>query len=303
MMSAHEDADSGLGLATILETRTEFEARAAAVVLEDAGIPCMVNVPSIQSCVLGSGGIIGTVRLQVRGRDVQRAQQALASAREEGSSVDWDSVDIGPEDDPEVRHAARGVSGSSALKPIARIGMWCAIALVLAGILLPLIGAIRAALARGAGAIALVAMLSGCGYHLSGRVVEGGFDSVDMLPRSQAEDVGGAPVAGAMVELYRDPQTPKRKLVGTARTDDRGEFTMVLQDFGAGWMEERWLVRIRRNGYRGAEQSIELPGSPDGWRMLGTLTRGRAVPFSEPESGSSLRRQADSFSGPGAFPR
>lgn len=303
MMSAHDDADRGLDLETILETRTEFEARTAAVVLEDAGIPCVVNVPSIQSCVLGSGGIIGTVRLQVRERDVQRAQQAIASAREEGSSVDWDSVDIGPEDDPEMRHAARGLPGAAAMRPIARIGLWCAVALVLAGILLPLIGAIRAALVRGAGAIALVAVLSGCGYHLSGRVVEGGFDSVDMLPRSQAEDVGGAPVAGAMIELYRDPQTPKRKLVGTARADDRGEFTIVLQDFGAGWMEERWLVRIRRNGYKGAEQSIELPGSPDGWRMVGTLTRGRAVPFSEPESGSSLRRQADSFSGPGAFPR
>lgn len=303
MMSAHDDATSGDGPATILETRTEFEARAAAVVLEDAGIPCMVNVPSIQSGFLGTGGVIGTVRLQVRMRDVQRAQQALAAAREEGSSVDWDSVDLGPEDDPEVRHAARSVPGSSALKPIARIGMWCAVALVLAGILLPIIGAIRAALTKGAGALALVAVLSGCGYHLSGRVVEGGFDGIDMLPRSQAEDVAGAPVAGAMVELYRDPQSPKRKLVGTARTDDRGDFTMVLQDFGAGWMEERWLVRIRRNGFKGAEQSIELPGSPDGWRMVGTLTRGRAVPFSEPESGSSLRRQADSFSGPGAFPR
>ena len=302
-MSTQDEPRSGLDLSTILETRTEFEARAAAVVLEDAGIPCMVIVPSIQSCVLGSGGILGTVRLQVRERDVQRARQALASAREEGSSVDWDSVDIGPEDDPEVRHAARATPGASAMKPIARIGMWCAVLLVLAGILLPLIGAIRAALVRGAGAFALVAVLSGCGYHLSGRVVEGGFDSVDMLPRSQAEDVGGAPVAGAMIELYRDPQTPKRKLVGTARTDDRGDFTMVLQDFGAGWMEERWLVRVRRNGFRGAEQTVELPMSPDGWRMVGTLTRGRAVPFSDPESGSTLRRQADSFSGPGAFPR
>jgi hypothetical protein len=303
MMNADDDADGGLDLTTILETRTEFESRAAAVVLEDAGIPCMVSVPSIQSCVLGAGGILGTVRLQVRARDVQRAQQALASAREESSSVDWDSVDIGPEDDPEVRHAARGVPGSVAMRPIARIGMWCAVLLVLAGILLPLIGAIRAALVKGAGALALVAVLTGCGYHLSGRVVEGGFDSVDMLPKSQAADVGGAPLVGAMVELYRDPQTPKRKLVGTARTDDRGEFTMVLQDFGAGWMEERWLVRIRRNGYKGAEQTVELPGSPDGWRMVGTLTRGRAVPFSEPETGSSLRQQADSFSGPGAFPR
>jgi hypothetical protein len=303
MMSAYDDSGSGLDLTTVLETRTEFEARAAAVVLEDAGIRCLVNVPSIQSCVLGTGGVIGTVRLQVRERDVQRARQALASAREEGASVDWDSVDFGPEDDPEVRHAARAAPGDSALAPIARIGMWCAVLLVLAGLLLPLIGAIRAALVKGAGALALVAVLSGCGYHLAGRVVEGGFDSVDMLPRSQAEDVGGAPVAGAMVELYRDPQTPKRKLVGTARTDDRGEFTLVMQDFGAGWMEERWLVRVRRNGFKGAEQSIELPGSPDGWRMVGTLTRGRAVPFSEPESGGSLRRQADSFSGPGAFPR
>lgn len=303
MMSAHDDADAGLDLSTILETRTEFEARAAAVVLEDAGIRCVVNVPSIQSGLLGAGCTIGIVRLQVRSRDAQRAQQALAAAREEGSSVDWDSVDLGPEDDPEVRFAARGAPGASAMKPIARIGLWCALLLVLAGILLPLIGAIRAALARGAGALALVAVLSGCGYHLSGRVVEGGFDSVDMLPRSQAEDVGGAPVAGAIIELYRDPQTPKRRLVGTARSDDRGEFTMVLQDFGAGWMEERWLVRIRRNGFKGAEQTVELPGSPDGWRVVGTLSRGRAVPFAEPESGSSLRRQADSFSGPGAFPR
>jgi hypothetical protein len=303
MMSVDDEMGTQLDLTTLLETRTEFEARAAAVVLEDAGIPSMVIVPSIQSCVLGAGGVIGTVRLQVRARDLKRAQQALAAAREESASVDWDSVDIGPEDDPEVRHAARGAPGAAALRPIARIGMWCALALVLAGILLPLIGAIRAALVKGAGALALVAVLSGCGYHLSGRVVEGGFDSVDMLPRSQAEDVGGAPVAGASIELYRDPQSPKRRLVGTARTDDRGDFTIVLQDFGAGWMEERWLVRIRRNGFRGAEQSVELPMSPDGWRMVGTLTRGRAVPFSEPESGSSLRRQADSFSGPGAFPR
>jgi hypothetical protein len=302
-MSERGDACGDLGLATVLETGTEFEARAAAVVLEDAGIPCMVNVPSIQSCVLGAGGVLGTVRLQVRDRDVQRAQQALAAAREEGSSVDWDSVDLGPEDDPEVRHAARGALGASVMRPVARIGLWCAIALVGAAILMPLIGAIRALLVKGAGAIALVVVMSGCGYHLSGRVVEGGFDSIDMLPRSQADAADGAPVAGATIELYRDPQTPKRKLVGTGRSDERGEFTIVLQDFGAGWMEERWLVRIRRNGFKGAEQSVELPGSPDGWRMVGTLSRGRAVPFSDPESGSSLRRQADSFSGPGAFPR
>lgn len=302
-MGTDDDTGTGLDLTTLLETRTEFEARAAAVVLEDAGIPCMVSVPSIQSCVLGAGGVLGTVRLQVRQRDMQRAQAALASAREEGSSVDWDSVDIGPEDDPEVRHAARGAPGSSAMRPMARIGMWCAVVLVIGGLLLPLVAALRALLARGAGAVALAAALSGCGYHLSGRVVEGGFDSADVLPLRQAESVDGAPVAGATIELYRDPQSPKRKLVGTARSDDRGDFTMVLQDFGAGWMEERWLMRIRRAGYRGVEQTVELPMSPDGWRIVGTMSRGRAVPFSEPETGSSLRRQADSFSGPGAFPR
>jgi hypothetical protein len=45
MMSVDDEIGTQLDLTTLLETRTEFEARAAAVVLEDAGIPCMVIVP------------------------------------------------------------------------------------------------------------------------------------------------------------------------------------------------------------------------------------------------------------------
>lgn len=292
------------GLRTILQARTEFEARAAAVALEDAGIRSVVQVPAIETAFFGAGvsGPFGNVLLQVRAADAQRARAALDAARAEGASVDWGSIDVGP-DDAEVHAAARGAPGSAAMRPLARTGLWCAIALVVLSAVAMVASLVRSLLERGVVPALAVALLSGCGYTLQGKVVEGGFDAVDVLPRSQADAAGGAPVQSASVELYRDPSNPKRKLVGAARTDENGEFRMVLQDFGAGWMEERWLVRIRRAGYKGVEQTVELPMSPDKWTVLGTMSRGRAVPFTEAESGDALRRQADSFSGPGAFPR
>ena len=146
-----------------------------------------------------------------------------------------------------------------------------------------------------------VLLLAGCGYRLDGKVVDG-FGGVS-IGRTDDPDARKSGIGGATVELVREPDTMNRTVAARATSDASGRFTLDVGGFGAGWMEERWLVRIRRNGFKGVEQSVELPGSPDGWRVVGTMTRGRAVPFSDPESGSTLRRQADSFGGPGAFPR
>jgi hypothetical protein len=75
-----------------------------------------------------------------------------------------------------------------------------------------------------------------------------------------------------------------RAVAARATSDSSGRFELEVDGFGAGWMEETWLLRARRNGFETVEQEVDLPSDPKGRVMLLRLPRGRSRPFSEPES-------------------
>ncbi|MBX3354609.1 MAG: hypothetical protein KF724_02800 [Phycisphaeraceae bacterium] len=81
----------------LLEAGGEFEARTIVAVLEDAGIEAHIfvlgNLGLPHSLTPGSTGI----PVMVRQSSVEQAKAALEASKQLGASVDWDSVDVGPE--------------------------------------------------------------------------------------------------------------------------------------------------------------------------------------------------------------
>ena len=106
-----------------------------------------------------------------------------------------------------------------------------------------------------------------------------------VLQQKQANPIWGWDTPGTKVTVTFAGQTH----AATAGAD--GRFTLELQGFGAGWMDESWLLRVRRNGYENIEQEIQLPGSTDGRLLLVGMHRGRSAPFREPESSKGLMEE------------
>lgn len=113
----------------------------------------------------------------------------------------------------------------------------------------------------------------GCGsYKLQGRVISGTFPSVNFVEPGD-DRLNGAGVPGATVELVRDPQSLSAQSMGQVSTDGQGNFSLPVDSFGAGWLEEEWLLRVRHPRATMVEQLIRLPGN--GKMTLVTLTAGR----------------------------
>lgn len=262
------------------EARNEFEARCVQSVLEDAGIRS-VTLPTGQA-IFGFPMRVGSmVPVRVLPDDLTRARQAIAEARWVGRSVDWDDVDVG-EMPPEVaRMLARSRSDAWIRRGILGVA-WAAILAVLASIGVGLFRALAVGVA--------VASVAGCAYRLEGKVVEGfGSASVGRAGDAEARQ-GGIP--GAVVELVRDPGGMHREVAGRATSGPDGRFVLEVEGFGAGWMEERWMVRARRTGFENVESEIDLPGSPDGRALFLSMHRGRSAPFRDPDRSGSLIDEA-----------
>lgn len=259
--------DAG-AMPTVFEARSDFEAQCVRGVLEDAGIRS-VTVPTGQ-------GIFGfplragsrTVPVRVLPDDLSRARQALAEARWTGKSVDWDAVEVG-EMPPEVARVMAGARTDRLVRRALAAVLWAALALV---------------------AASLVLSMAGCAYRLDGKVIDG-FGSCRVARAGDPDERKGG-IPGAQVELVRDPHTGNREVCGRATSGPDGRFELEVQGFGAGWMEETWLLRVRRGGYGNVEAQLDLPSSPSGRVVLVEMERGRSAPFREPEGVRSLMDEA-----------
>lgn len=281
--------------------RSDFEAEAIRAVLADAGIrslfiPTSTGVFGFPLGLRGEG-----IPVRVLPDDLSRAREVLSQARFTGRSVDWDDVDIG-EMPPEVRATLeRSGLPRKAGGTVAAIGGVIAVAigvLALGGLLMWIWQAMRGvrslALVAGLSAMFAGVMLAGgCAYTLEGRALEG-HGSIDVTDSSGGDSLG-KPVAGVRIELIRDPDTGNRAQVASAVSGSDGRFKLVVDAFGAGWMEEEWVVRASRSGYSNIETMMRLPGSTGGRLMVVSIARGRSTRFQEPESAGSLFDEAQSF--------
>jgi len=153
---------------------------------------------------------------------------------------------------------------------------------------------LNAALRRGSAAVlALVlASITGCTYELRGRVVEAGYESVQVLAPGDAMIESGAPIVGARLVLTRDPGSLNREEATSAVAANDGWFTLRLNDFGSGWMEEQWGVRVARKGFGTVDELVELPFDPSKSVLLITMARGSAPATPDAPRGAELMDDA-----------
>ena len=119
----------------------------------------------------------------------------------------------------------------------------------------------------------VLATLTGCGYQLQGRVVQGGFGTISLVePTDQRLQVQGVP--GVRVQLVRDPNRMRREVIAEASTDADGVFTLETRSFGAGFLDERFEMVATRPGFGVAQSTMELPMDPSKRRVLVEIQRG-----------------------------
>lgn len=146
-----------------------------------------------------------------------------------------------------------------------------------------------ARMARFMACLAAIA-LGGCAYRLDGKVVDG-FGSAT-VGRADDADARKGGIGGASVELIRDSGTMNRTVAARAVSGPDGRFTLDVQGFGAGWMEERWMLRVRRSGCENVESEVTLPPSTSGRLLIVTMARGKSTPFRDPENAGSIMDEA-----------
>jgi len=134
------------------------------------------------------------------------------------------------------------------------------------------------------GAFIVIALssLPGCGYTLYGKVVRGEIASIETVHEIDPR-LKGPGIINAEVIVRRDPKSPQPEMVGRTRSGDAGTFAMHIGEFGAGWMEEQWLVQAGMTGFANTQQMTKLPAGGGKWQLLITLAPGQSSPLDQPD--------------------
>ena len=114
--------------------------------------------------------------------------------------------------------------------------------------------------------------LWGCGaYMLEGRAVEG---PVSQMTFVDADDdrLEGHGVSNVRITVERDAGRLSAQRVASGVSDSSGRFSIPLDVFGAGWMEEQWGIQATLPGFEAATTVQRLP--PKGRRLLILLAPG-----------------------------
>lgn len=128
-------------------------------------------------------------------------------------------------------------------------------------------------------------VLAGCeSYAMRGHVIRGEVSYVEIVSADDARlDLPG--LAGARVGAHLDPSRLNRKFLGETISDSNGDFSLSIDEFGAGWLEYDISVVGYRNGYMGVEQFFRMPAKEK--RLLVIL-----APGTDPEPPSFRERES-----------
>jgi len=122
--------------------------------------------------------------------------------------------------------------------------------------------------------LAISLPLVGCGaYTLEGRAVVGDYSGIELVDPDDPR-LAGTGTSGMMVEVVRDPESLGRKVVTRATSNGSGAIRVVIDEFGAGFLEETWELRVLRGGAEFAADRVTLPFDPDRKRILVTVRPG-----------------------------
>ena len=111
-----------------------------------------------------------------------------------------------------------------------------------------------------------LALISGCqAYKLQGVVLDGPSSAVLTVHKVDPR-LKQPGISGAVVELTLDPSTLKSVPIGTAVTNDEGQFCLSVSQAGAGFLEYEAGVLCRVRDYGTVYQTLPLP--PKDKRLL-----------------------------------
>jgi hypothetical protein len=96
---------------------------------------------------------------------------------------------------------------------------------------------------------------------------------------------------GVQVALVMDPMKINRERIGGAFSDAAGEFSVSVDQPGAGWMLYDVGVYASKGGYTDAQGFFRLP--PKGKRLLIMLHSGRSEGRANTVGSGSLYEEAD----------
>jgi hypothetical protein len=93
---------------------------------------------------------------------------------------------------------------------------------------------------------------AGCStYVIKGAVITGSVSDISFVDPNDAR-LREPPLANVRITVQRDPDSLSRRIVGTDLSDAHGRFVVPIDEFGAGWMEETWLIRATKPGFKTA---------------------------------------------------
>ena len=116
--------------------------------------------------------------------------------------------------------------------------------------------------------------LGGCGsYVLTGRAVTADYSSADLVDPDDPR-LNGTGLPGVNLELVRDPDSLGRKVVARTSSKAGGAITFAIDDFGAGFLDEEWDIRVMRNGSEFAVARVRLPFDASSKELLVTIRAG-----------------------------
>ena len=118
------------------------------------------------------------------------------------------------------------------------------------------------------------AAVTGCStYTLYGNVIYGEISDMELVDPEDRR-LSDPPLTSVRITLQRDPDKLSRRIAGTDVSDVRGRFVIPLDEFGAGWMEEKWLVRASKPGFKTATSVLRLDANTKGKKLLIILGAG-----------------------------
>jgi hypothetical protein len=134
------------------------------------------------------------------------------------------------------------------------------------------------------GLVLALLLLGGCGntYTMSGKVISGSYSTAEFVG-PEHEQLAEAGIAYANITLYRDAGKPNMRVVATGRSNGKGQVSIPVGEFGAGWMVERWLLQVVKPGYETLDMEIVLPRAKDQRQLLVILTPGLSLPPKTPD--------------------
>ena len=144
--------------------------------------------------------------------------------------------------------------------------------------------------------VSIAAGLTGCSaYVIQGKVVAGSISHMAFVAQDDMR-LGEAGMDEVRVTLRRDPDRLSTRVAASVTTGGDGKFSLDVDELGAGWMEEQWLLVARKPRFQNAMWKQRLTMNHPKKRLLVTMAPG----YSDPDSHENLMDQFEQFHRPGS---